>query len=250
MKFTQLVFACIFILGFTFCKKKTEEILTPSIIETPPIEVNYSLSKRFVKSNEVIQFKNYTKNADRYEWDFGDGETSILESPEHSYKTKGTYTISLNAFKGNQRLKRDTIVRCDYTASITFTLTYSDYTPPTNWPSHLYIRFDTFLYDSENSASNIKYFYSIDYYINNPNKFVCTFQLTDEKIKYKVKTNTFINGMTTGPDPNFDYVIRDFEGPCYTDSFDLFKGLPDGYNKSSRLKYVTINCFASQIQYN
>jgi PKD repeat protein len=32
-----------------------------------------------------------------YEWDFGDGATSTLESPEHTYSTEGQYTVWLTA---------------------------------------------------------------------------------------------------------------------------------------------------------
>ena len=33
-----------------------------------------------------VKFDNYTRNASRYEWDFGDGTTSTEKNPEHVYQ--------------------------------------------------------------------------------------------------------------------------------------------------------------------
>jgi len=46
-----------------------------------------------------IRFDNQSENADRYEWDFGDGNTSTEEKPNHRYTSSGNYTITLKAFK-------------------------------------------------------------------------------------------------------------------------------------------------------
>lgn len=44
-----------------------------------------------------VRFQNFsTGDLIRYFWDFGDGITSIEESPNHIYKTEGIYTVSLN----------------------------------------------------------------------------------------------------------------------------------------------------------
>ena len=42
-------------------------------------------------------FNNLSKNATSYFWDFGDGTTSIEESPKHAYKEVGFYDIMLIA---------------------------------------------------------------------------------------------------------------------------------------------------------
>lgn len=44
--------------------------------------------------NQVV-FTNTSQNADTYLWNFGDGTTSALHSPTHSYAANGTYTVSL-----------------------------------------------------------------------------------------------------------------------------------------------------------
>lgn len=43
-----------------------------------------------------VQFNSfYNKPAKSYLWDFGDGSTSTLSNPEHSYKTEGNYNVCL-----------------------------------------------------------------------------------------------------------------------------------------------------------
>ncbi|MBC6110679.1 gliding motility-associated C-terminal domain-containing protein [Pedobacter fastidiosus] len=44
-----------------------------------------------------ITFLNQSKDADQFEWDFGDGERSDEFSPVHLYKKAGSYTVTLRA---------------------------------------------------------------------------------------------------------------------------------------------------------
>lgn len=44
-----------------------------------------------------VQFLNDSQLADGYLWDFGDGNTSTLTSPLHTYQQAGTYTVTLTA---------------------------------------------------------------------------------------------------------------------------------------------------------
>lgn len=50
----------------------------------------------------TVEFTNTSKSADRYMWDFGDGNTSEAEAPSHTYDYWGDYTITLRAIKGNK----------------------------------------------------------------------------------------------------------------------------------------------------
>lgn len=47
-----------------------------------------------------VKFDNYTRNASRYEWDFGDGTKSTEKNPEHVYQQAGDYRVTLKAFNG------------------------------------------------------------------------------------------------------------------------------------------------------
>jgi gliding motility-associated-like protein len=45
-----------------------------------------------------VQFTNQTKYADRYEWEFGDGQTSFQKNPKHVYDFPGEYSVILRVF--------------------------------------------------------------------------------------------------------------------------------------------------------
>lgn len=50
-----------------------------------------------VTNNDVVSFSNGSTGADTYLWQFGDGDTSSLASPEHTYTASGVYNIVLVA---------------------------------------------------------------------------------------------------------------------------------------------------------
>jgi len=50
----------------------------------------------------MVEFENTSTGADRYEWDFGDGNISDTISPVHQYKNSGNYLVTLKAEKGEQ----------------------------------------------------------------------------------------------------------------------------------------------------
>lgn len=45
--------------------------------------------------NNTVEFTNHSFNGVSYLWDFGDGDTSTLENPTHTYQNSGTYHVSL-----------------------------------------------------------------------------------------------------------------------------------------------------------
>ncbi len=92
MKMKQLKFwsiALIAMLFITSCdvekEKEKENKLEASFVFTP---LN-------PKINEVVKFTSTSKNASYYEWDFGDGNTSSYENPEHTYTSEGTFEVQL-----------------------------------------------------------------------------------------------------------------------------------------------------------
>jgi PKD repeat protein len=50
--------------------------------------------------HEVI-FRNHSRNAEVFEWDFGDGYISNEDNPSHSYIATSTYTVTLTAISKN-----------------------------------------------------------------------------------------------------------------------------------------------------
>ena len=59
-------------------------------------------------SNLQIQFTNTSINALQYEWDFGDGTTSTLMNPLHSWAIPDTYTVRMISIDTNRCHPRDT----------------------------------------------------------------------------------------------------------------------------------------------
>lgn len=63
---------------------------------------NRPISKFTVTADEIpapaeIQFENESKKADFYKWYFGDGDSSFLENPTHTYYKPGAYEVTLEA---------------------------------------------------------------------------------------------------------------------------------------------------------
>lgn len=57
----------------------------------------------FTASADVltITFTNTSTGADSYSWDFGDGATSTLKDPVHTYASTGVYTVKMTATNAN-----------------------------------------------------------------------------------------------------------------------------------------------------
>ena len=73
-----------------------------SCTKTPTALFKYEQAQQIVPSK--VTFKNESKDAKTYLWDFGDGKTSSEMVPAfHEYKEPGTYTVSLTVANGNKK---------------------------------------------------------------------------------------------------------------------------------------------------
>lgn len=59
--------------------------------------------------NALVQFTNTSSNAVSYQWDFGDGTQSTVQSPGHQYTTSGVFPVTLIA--ASSLCKSDTLIR-------------------------------------------------------------------------------------------------------------------------------------------
>ena len=50
-----------------------------------------------INNSQIVVFTNFSHNGDSWLWNFGDGQTSIEESPWHKYESEGIYKITLIA---------------------------------------------------------------------------------------------------------------------------------------------------------
>lgn len=82
----------------------SSSILETLLFDTPyhtvpsigPIADFYSVNT-VVSTNTQVQFVNTSINAVSYKWYFGDGTTSTLQNPTHTYSSVDTFTVQLSA---------------------------------------------------------------------------------------------------------------------------------------------------------
>ncbi|MEP7167849.1 MAG: PKD domain-containing protein [Bacteroidota bacterium] len=63
---------------------------------------------------QLFSFSSTSANANSWLWNFGDGTTSTLQNPNHTYSTQGTYTVSLitgNTFGCSNTLTRNNYIQ-------------------------------------------------------------------------------------------------------------------------------------------
>ncbi len=63
----------------------------------PNATADFSWSPTFINPGVQVQFTNTGSGSTGWYWDFGDGDTSTLENPSHTYADTGIYTVCLKA---------------------------------------------------------------------------------------------------------------------------------------------------------
>jgi peptidyl-prolyl cis-trans isomerase B (cyclophilin B) len=81
-KLSNLFFLCIVVGFLASCSRPVANFVYDQAEDIAPSEV---------------KFKNDSKNATTYSWDFGDGKSSNEESPAHQYLQSGNYEVTLIA---------------------------------------------------------------------------------------------------------------------------------------------------------
>lgn len=105
------------------------KVLSP----TPVAEFNFQLN------NQTVTFNNQSTDGSFFIWDFGDGNSSTLENPTHTYEELGTYMIRLTVINDCQSITHaDVIVLYDQlnipttTANDEIPSAKTDFLPGTN----------------------------------------------------------------------------------------------------------------------
>ena len=58
---------------------------------------SFTTANNNVSTSTPVQFINQSTGASSFYWEFGDGNTSSVENPAHTYENSGTYTVKLRA---------------------------------------------------------------------------------------------------------------------------------------------------------
>ena len=76
-------------LVFIGCKKDEPKVNSKACFDYSPNDN--------IKVGDTLTFANCSENAIKYIWDFGDGDTSTLKFPYHTYYSAGNYKVTLSA---------------------------------------------------------------------------------------------------------------------------------------------------------
>lgn len=91
------------------------------VVEGDAIASNFTYDNgSFCSTPALVNFSNLTSGGSNFLWDFGDGNTSTEENPEHTYSELGSFDVSLVASSGlceNDTLIISSAVEIDPTAS-------------------------------------------------------------------------------------------------------------------------------------
>ena len=95
-------------------------------------EVTFTYSPTSPRAGQPVVFSNQSTSGEEWEWTFGDGATSSIKSPTHTFKQPGTYTVTLRVDKKNSWREVQNIEVLDTVPSIAasdslFSI-YRDYT--------------------------------------------------------------------------------------------------------------------------
>ncbi len=88
-----------------------------TLVDPEPIIADFDAPLEVDLNSGPVLFENRSINANSYDWNFGDGETSELESPSHEYSLAGEYLVELKANQGEDcsESKTQLISVVDYT---------------------------------------------------------------------------------------------------------------------------------------
>jgi PKD repeat protein len=101
---------------FSYDGKILSSTATITVHPLPRVHFEISPGNAVIPEDE-IRFRNYSTNASRFRWDFGDGHSSDFFEPEHTYSKYSNYNVKLivwsdwgcsdsltvvNAFSGSQ----------------------------------------------------------------------------------------------------------------------------------------------------
>jgi len=94
-----------------------------------------------IKAGDIVTFTNCSENADLYEWNFGDGTSSITANPEHIFTEANDYKVTLTA--QNESKSDQMEITITVAASEIIIENPTSYDLPIDWINHYVNEFTT-----------------------------------------------------------------------------------------------------------
>lgn len=95
-------------------------------------DVNFTFSPEAPRAGQSVKFNNLSSSGEEWEWNFGDGITTTIKSPSHTYKQPGTYRVVLKVDGKNSWTAVKEVVVYDtvptFVANDSIFYIYEDYT--------------------------------------------------------------------------------------------------------------------------
>lgn len=87
---------------YGFCNTKDSLIKTIKVHESPIVDFEVLPDTVMLPGQPIHCFNKSSEDSEIYFWEFGDGQTSNLENPEHQYTAEGSYLIKLKVISENK----------------------------------------------------------------------------------------------------------------------------------------------------
>lgn len=105
-----ICYSIILLIFFSCTKTEQEIILTPPVTKPKALFNTSTYFRGALRMSDVTyidSFFTFTNKSDTastisYQWDFGDGNTSVDVNPKHQYHQRGLYTVKLIVNKNNE----------------------------------------------------------------------------------------------------------------------------------------------------
>ncbi len=168
------------------------QVLVQNSAQSQLPTASFTVSNNGCKAPCNVGFNNTSTNATSYQWNFGNGQTSTVKNPTHTFNTGGTYTVTLRAINaaGNQETQQNVTIQAAPTKVRITRITITNFpgtksgggswdnNPITgNYLPDIYATLtdvnSTVLFNTgsanrkENASPNTTYFWNINYLLSN-----------------------------------------------------------------------------------
>jgi PKD repeat protein len=127
-------------------------------IDTITVNVNPTPAANFtfIANAGTVSFTNASTNATSNLWNFGDGDTSIVENPNHTFRANGVFNVRLNAINGSCNNTATRLVQITGINSPVKNVAAGDITENTTWHSDTIYELGGYVYVKNNATLTIQ----------------------------------------------------------------------------------------------